>query len=115
MIFIHPEVGFLAIKAYVGRPRHLALKADGTLGVSVLTALNIDINYHMVASRANHQLQHQQWKQFVLNVEMKNKNGEQIEGRWHSAYARNICGHHAIVDSACGCRTMAMVENMTLK
>ena len=46
---------------------------------------------------------------------MANKNSELIEGHWHSAYAKNIYDHHAIVDTACGCCTMAMVENMTLK
>ena len=108
-IFIHPEVGFLAIEAYVGRPRYLASKTDGTLGVPALTA-HVDVNYHMVASRTDHQLQHQQWKQFIPNVDMTNKNGELIEGRWHGAYARNICGHRAIVDTVCGRCTMAMVK-----
>ena len=114
LIFIHPEVGFLAIEAHVGKPRHLASKTDGTLGVSALTALNVDVNYHTVVSRAYHRFQHQQWKQFVLNVDMTNKNGELIEGRWHGAYHKNVHGHRAIVDTACGRRTMAMVEDMTL-
>ena len=46
---------------------------------------------------------------------MTNRNGKLIEGHWHGAYAKNFYGHHAIVDTACGRRTMAMVENMTLK
>jgi hypothetical protein len=115
LIFIHPDVGFLAIEAYVSKPLHLALKTDGTLGISALTALNVDVKYHMIASRANHRLQHQQWKQFIPNMDIINKTGELIEGRWHGTYAKNIYGHRAIVDTACGRRTMAMVENMTLK
>jgi hypothetical protein len=115
LIFIHSDVGFLATEAYVGKPLHLASKTDGTLGVSALTAPNVDANYHMVASRADHRLQHQQWKQFVPNVDIANKNGELIEGCWHDTYAKNVYGHRAIVDTACGRRTMAMVENMTLK
>ena len=54
LIFVHPDVGFLAIEAYVGKPLNLASKMDGTLGVSALTALNVDVNYHMIASRADH-------------------------------------------------------------
>ena len=115
LIFIHPDVGFLVIEAYVGKPLNLASKTDGTLGVSALTALNVDVNYHMIASKADHRLKHQQWKQFIPNVDITNKRGELIEGRWHGAYARNVYGHRAIVDTACGRRTMAMVENMTLK
>ena len=115
LIFIHPDVGFLAIEAYVSKPLHLASITNGTLGVSALTALNVDVNYHMVASRADHRLRHQQWKQFVPNVEMTNKNGELIEGRWHDAYAKNVDDHRAIVDIACGRRTIAMAENTTLK
>jgi hypothetical protein len=115
LIFIHPDVGFLAIEAYVGKPLHLASKTYATLGVSALTALNVDVNYHMIASRADHRLKHQQGKQFIPNMDIINKTGELIEGRWHGAYDKHVYGHRSIVDTACGRRTMAMVENMTLK
>ena len=51
----------------------------------------------------------------VPNVNMKDKSGELIEGRWHGAYARNIYGHHAIMDTACDRHIVAIFENMTLK
>ena len=112
-VVLHPEVEVMIIEAYIVEAQHLASGTHGTIAVAALQALHIDVNFHMPPSQNDTTMRHQQRSRFVPNVTMPSKSGKKVAGRWRGAYCDDCYGMRAIFDTACGRRTMVMVETTT--